>query len=509
MRCIVRLFCPLCVVLPLGLTAQTVPLSKTATAVGPVTHPTKSPVDFKDEALVFERYETTVRMHADGTGDRVEHVVLHVQSEGAVRAYGVLQISFAGANSTGAVEHVTVRKPDGTTVTTPASDAMEVTAPVTREAPMYSDFKQVQLPIRSLSAGDTLEYDLHTTYTRAEAPGQFWGAERILPFDGVVLSRTFTLEVPAGKYVQVWSPKHPGEKTAANGVTTYRWATSQLKPTPKANANEDDDAAPAVKDPDEDAQGRKLPSIAWTTFHSWAEVGEWYRGLALERAAPDAAVKERADALTKDAKTPEDQVRALYSFVAGRVRYVGIDLGVGRFQPHAASQVLSNQYGDCKDKDTLLEALLRAKGISVSPALVGAGITPVPEVPSPAVFNHVISTVNLPSGRVWLDTTAEVGPFGFLVPQIRDQEALVVTEKGDATLQKTPAAPPYAYSSRLEAVGELNADSEMHAKMKATYRDDQEFVVRALARNIAPAEWDKASQFVSYQTGFGGTSTLR
>ena len=58
--------------------------------------------------------------------------------------------------------------------------------------------------------------------------------------------------------------------------------------------------------------------------------------------------------------------------------HVGIDLGVGRFQPHAASQVLSNQYGDCKDKDTLLEALLRAKGISVSPALVGAGITPVP-----------------------------------------------------------------------------------------------------------------------------------
>jgi transglutaminase-like putative cysteine protease len=51
---------------------------------------------------------------------------------------------------------------------------------------------------------------------------------------------------------------------------------------------------------------------------------------------------------------------------------VGIDFGVGRYQPHAAAEVLANQYGDCKDKDTLLEALLRAKGFTTAPALIGA-----------------------------------------------------------------------------------------------------------------------------------------
>ena len=71
----------------------------------------------------------------------------------------------------------------------------------------------------------------------------------------------------------------------------------------------------------------------------------------------------------------------------------------GPLQPHAAAEVLANQYGDCKDKDTLLEALLHAKGFTTTPALIGAGIAPVPEVPSPAVFNHVITTVNLAGGR--------------------------------------------------------------------------------------------------------------
>src|SRR5215475_10152428 len=40
-------------------------------------------------------------------------------------------------------------------------------------------------------------------------------------------------------------------------------------------------------------------------------------------------------------------------FVSSRIHYVGIDFGVGRYQPHTAEEVMSNQDGDCKDKDTL------------------------------------------------------------------------------------------------------------------------------------------------------------
>ncbi len=447
-------------------------------------------------------------MHADGTGEREAHVVLRVQSEGAARQFGVLSFSYAAASETPSILLVRVHKPDGTTVDTPVSDAIEMPAAVTREAPLYSDLKEKHLPVRSLSPGDTLEYQVRTTINKAEAPGQFWGAQHFTaPGSIIVLAEVLTLEVPKDKYIQVWSPNHKPTISDHDNLRTYRWEVAQLVPAPKSAGQGDDAASAAPKDPDETADGRKLPSVAWTTFHSWAEVGDWYRSLALARAQPNDAVRARAAEITKDARTPEDQVRAIYTFVSSRTRYVGIDFGVGRYQPHAAADVLANQYGDCKDKDTLLEALLSAKGFHTAPALVGAGLTPVEDVPSPAVFNHVITTVDMPGGSIWLDSTPEVAPYRYLSAAIRDQLALVIPPAAPAALQRTPAVPPYPLSARFEAVGSIDAEGKLTSHITASYRTDDEVFVRALARSVAPAEQDKVSQYVSSATGFGGTTS--
>jgi transglutaminase-like putative cysteine protease/tetratricopeptide (TPR) repeat protein len=462
---------------------------------------------YRNEAIVFEKTDTIYRMNADGTGERDLHVRVRIQSDGAAQQFGVLSFGYAAASETPKIKYVRVHKADGTTVETPGSEAIDMPATVTREAPLYSDLKEKHLPVRSLAAGDTLEYEVDTSIDKPETPGQFWGATHFTPPGTiVVLSEGLTLEVPANKDVQVWSPNHKPTVAEHDGLRIYTWEVQQLVPAPKRTGDESSKPVPP-KDPDEDGEGRKLPSVAWTTFHSWAEVGDWYRKLALSRAEPDAAVRAQADQIAKDAKTPEEQVRALYNFVSSHTRYVGIDFGIGRYQPHTAAEVLANQYGDCKDKDTLLEALLRAKGFSTAPALIGAGIAPVPEVPTPAVFNHVITTVNLPGGRIWLDSTPQAAPYQYLSAVIRDQKALVVPSDSPATLESTPATAPYPFTARFEADATLDADGKLTGKITTTYRDDDEVLVRALARNVAPAEWDKASQFISSNTGFGGTTS--
>src|SRR5262249_29620214 len=154
--------------------------------------------------------------------------------------------------------------------------------------------------------------------------------------------------------VQVWSPNHPTTPKQHDGMRSYSWSSSQLKAT---GENKDDGSQQGssttkkIPDPDEDAEGRKVPSVPWTTFHNWPDVWNWYRNLALPRSEPTLSIVSRANDLTKDAKTPEEQVRSLYDFVSSRIHYVGIDFGVGRYQPHTAGEVISNQYGDCKDKD--------------------------------------------------------------------------------------------------------------------------------------------------------------
>ena len=461
------------------------------------------PDPYQKEALVWEHYDTAVHMRADGTGERTMHVVARLQSEGAVRQFGIISVSFASAYETGSIDFLRVHKPNGTIVETPVADAIEMPSPVTQTAPLYSDLKEKQLPVRSLAAGDVIEYQLRTVRTKAEAPGQFWGAEHFLRDAGVVLSQTLTVEAPSNIYLQVWSPNHPAKPKQHDGLNTYSWSVSQLQATDKSNRSP---ALPEkVNDPDEDADGRKLPSVAWTTFHSWPELGSWYRSLALSRSEPTPAIVRRANELTKDARTPDEVVRALYDFVSHQIRYVGIDFGIGRIQPHAAEEVMTYQYGDCKDKDTLFEALLRAKGLTAAPALIGVGIAPVPDLPSPALFNHVITTVALPTRQVWLDTTPGAAPYQVLFPLIRDQQALVIPAAAAARLERTPALPPYPYFERFEAVGTLGNDGLLTSHMDMTLRSDNELGFRSLVQQVAPAQWDEALQSVSRALGFGGT----
>lgn len=461
---------------------------------------------YRNESVVIERSETTYRMNADGTGERDLHVILRIQSDGAAQQFGVLPFAYASASESASIKFVRVHKADGTTVDTPVTDAIEMPAAVSREAPLYSDLKELHLPVRSLSTGDRLEYEVDTRVNKPEAPGEFWGAAHFVPPGTVVvLAEILNLEVPVGKYVQVWSPNHKPKVSEQDGWRTYTWKTAQLATAPRGNANGDKTTPP--RDPDENADGQKVPSVAWTTFHNWTEVGEWYRNLALKQAEPNEALRVRADQITAGSKTPEDQVRALYAFVSEHTRYVGIDFGIGRYQPHSAAEVLADQYGDCKDKDTLLEAMLRAKGFSTAPALIGAGIAPVPAVPTPAVFNHVITTVNLPSGRIWMDSTVPAAPFEYLASEIRDQKALIVPADQAAMLESTPAVPPYAFSEHFDAVGKLDAEGKLTAHVTAEYRDDGEALVRLLAHSVASADWDKISQYISLHTGFGGTTS--
>lgn len=79
---------------------------------------------------MFGSTATSIHMHADGTGDRVVHITARVQSEGAVRSYGIISFQFASAYETGSIDYVRVRKPDGSTVETPVTDAIEMPAAV-------------------------------------------------------------------------------------------------------------------------------------------------------------------------------------------------------------------------------------------------------------------------------------------------------------------------------------------------------------------------------------------
>ncbi|WP_035346972.1 DUF3857 domain-containing protein [Edaphobacter aggregans] len=453
--------------------------------------------DYSAESIVVEQLSTVYRFAADGTGVREISAVTLIQSDAAARQYGVLTFPFAGNNERVEFEYVRVRKPDGSVVETPAGDAQEMPQEVTRQAPFYSDLKEKHLPVRNLRAGDRLEYKARIVVAKAEVPGQFWGQESFGKW-AVILNENIELHVPKGKYVKVWSPEHAPAKAETGDETVYRWTGANLDPLIGKDGK--------TKQREVDPKG-ELPAMAWTTFKSWDEVGAWYRGLEADRVVPDAEVKAKAAELTAGKSTEEEKVRALYGYVATQVRYIGVAFGIGRYQPHPAGEVLRNQYGDCKDKHTLLAAMLTAAGMHPEAAMIGAGIRMNEEVPSPGAFNHMITTVPVTGQQVWLDATAEVAPYQVLVSPIRDKQALVVPETGAAKLERTPATPPFAPFSRFVAKGTLSKEGTMKAQMEYMVRGDDELVLRTLLKQVPPGQWDELTQRLSQGLGFGGTTS--
>jgi tetratricopeptide (TPR) repeat protein len=488
-----------------------VPARSQTPAPPPGAHVEKLPVpsaakpDFSREPSVIERYDVVFQYAADGTGSKEMTTVVHLQDESAIKGFSVLSFPFASSAEHVEIDYVRVRRADGTIVETPAADAQEMPTAITREAPFYSDLKEKQVPVRSLRAGDHLEYKVRIVRTKPEAPGHFWDEQSFfLTTNGaVVLEQSIELHVPKASYVQVWSPKYKSELAETPTERVYTWHSAQLHPIAGLDKSALHDLV-AADPPDSDGN---LPHIAWTNFHDWAEVGAWYRGMEGNRMTPDDDIRAKAAELIAGKKTDEEKIRAIYGYVGPQIRYIGVAFGVGRYQPHEAGDVLRNQYGDCKDKHTLLAALLSAAGFSSDAALIGSGVRFNEAVPSPGWFNHVITVAQLDGKPVWLDATAEVAPYRLLSPTLRDKQALLVPATGTAHVERTPKSLPFASEVHFDADGTLDEHGTSHSHMVMVLRGDDEVPFRQAARSVSPAQYDQLMQSISQNMSFAGTVT--
>jgi len=108
--------------------------------------------------------------------------------------------------------------------------------------------------------------------------------------------------------------------------------------------------------------------------------------------------------------------------------------------PGKPGETLRRQYGDCKDKSTLLAAMLRDADIPAYLALLRPGPGPdvEPDLPGIGVFSHAI--VHIPGDPViWIDPTHGFARAGELPIPDQDRWALVARPESTGLI-RTPAA---------------------------------------------------------------------
>lgn len=462
--------------------------------------PGTSKADHSQESFVIEKFSRKEKFETDGTFLREDTARVRVQSEAGVQKYGVLSFSFASGTGTFEIGYVRVRKADGTVVETPPENVQEMAAQITREAPFYSDLREKHVAVKGLSVGDVLEFQTKEHTTKPLAPGQFW-TYYLFTHDQIVLDEELEISVPRDRAVKIKSGTVQPVVSEAAGYRIYTWHSSNLQ-NKKDEANEKREATEEVW---KQARGRlKQPDVRVSSFASWEDVGRWYGGLQEERVKPTPEVTAKALELTKNASNDEAKIRALYAYVSTQFHYIGVAFGIGRYQPHGAAEVLANQYGDCKDKHTLLASLLAAAGIPSYPALISTSREVDPDVPSPGQFDHVITVVPKDGGLVWLDTTAEVGPYQYLIPPLRDKHALAVWKDKPPALVNTPVDLPFETTQKFNLDAKLNDTGTLEGHADFWARGDIEFALRLGFRAMPLPQWKELVQRIVAGLGFGG-----
>lgn len=457
--------------------------SAAATAAKSTSAASSAP-DYSKEGSVIQQERTSFTFQNDGSGDELQYASIRIQSAQAVQAFGQLVFTYSSASDKISVDFVRVHKPDGRVVTAGADAVQDLSSPVERIAPEYTDIRQIHITVPDLNVGDTLEYQIHSVTVQPLVPGQFftsWNSSgQIITLDdslSVNVPRTRELHIKTSNGLAAPAVQNQGDRRI------YTWHSSFTK--------RPDDSSDSDKKKNEKP---KLPDVQVSTFANWQQLGQWYADLQKPRAAVSPAVRAKADELVKGLSTPADKVKAIYDYVSKNIRYVSLSFGLGRYQPHSADEVLANQYGDCKDKATLFEALLAAENIDSYPVLINSQRKIDPDMPSPGQFDHVINIVSYNGQNHWADTTPGVAPFGFLMPQLLDKQALAIPTAAPAAVEKTPIDPPFVPATTLTVDGTVDSFGSFKGKLSISDNGAFAVLMRTALRVVPQNNWPKMAE---------------
>lgn len=316
---------------------------------------------------------------------------------------------------------------DGERIDVPAERILTQQLPVSSGAPTFSDYKVKMVVFPQVEIGATVTLRYRQKQLKPFLPGVYSNGESFSRFAEMQATKNVTLRAPENVQVHVFARDVQGGLVQSSKPGTREWRWSQGPSTAEI-------PEPGMVD------GASIsPGVMFSTLQDYPALADAYMTSAAPMSKVTPAVQTLADEITRGITDRRAQAEAIYRWVSAEIRYVAIAMGVGGYVPHYADEIISARYGDCKDKTTLLTALLAAKGIRAVPVLIRVGDRyKWQEVPLLSAFNHAIAYV--PEFDLYLDGTVALAPFDALPAGLRGRQVLVAGDgEMKASVRQTPA----------------------------------------------------------------------
>lgn len=422
----------------------------------------------KEDALVLAEL-TVVRVYPNGLSSQTKQQVVQVLSDRAVEDLRVQGVRYEPGDQEVRIESARLIKPDGSVVE--ARTETDRSANDSHDG-MFFDQRQRIVSFPNLAKGDVVEF----TYRKDDVGSRnmfadYFGDVEYLQGTWPAKDVEYVLVAPSGRTFYANKPTLPNvvhTEREEEGRRVLRWQVSDV---------------PRV-DPEPSMPGwsEVAAYLHVSTFKEWNDVGRFWWGLVREQLhvtpAVAAAAKEAVQGI--DPKDVRARVRAVYGYVVSKTRYVGLEFGIHGFKPYPVDRVLARRFGDCKDKASLMYAMLQHLGIDSRLVLLRMRhLGHLDEKPaSLAVFNHAILYV--PSLDLFLDGTAEFSGSSELPGADQGAQVLVV-DPGTSSPSKffvTPATratdnvvrSEYAIQLGPDGSATVNGTSEVRGNNASSWR---------------------------------------
>ncbi len=457
-----------------------------------------------DAVLLYEEQHVNV-ISADKIKTSVRRAYKILRPSG--REYGTLEIHFDSLSKVTSMRGWCIPA-QGKDFEVKDKDIVEGTYPLD-EGMIYPDLRIKTLKIPAPDPGNIVGYE----YESEDQPVVLqdgWYFQGLVP----VREARYSLQLPPGWEYKVSWRNYAQTEPSSTGGNSWQWVVTDVK-----EIRREDDMPPFSG-----VAGRMVISFlppggaGSKGFTSWPEMGKWYLDLTSSRLAASPSIKQKTNELTASAPSILEKMKKVGQFVQRDIRYVALEIGIGGWQPHPATDIFTNRYGDCKDKVTLMRSMLHELGVESYYVVVNTHRGSVgPETPAYlGAFNHAILAIRLPNGvddpslvstmlhskwgrLLFFDPTNELTPFGQISGNLQSNYALFVSPDGGELLQ-VPQQPSSLNSVRRTAKLALDANGTLRGDVEELRVGDRAWAGRKM-QNLVTKDSERIKPIESLLAG--------
>lgn len=411
---------------------------------------------FPKDSAVWLLNDRSVEVFENGTSTKTVHQVIRILTPEGAQSFRELYIYYSPGYEDVEILRAAVIKPDGSELAATQVRDYDVFDVGSR---LYYSYVNKVVTVPGLSPGDTVDFEYKISESGANIFADHFGDYFNFGGTNSTLRARYVLTLPANRdynFRRLRGAPAP-IVTKRDRNITYIFEMANLSSV---------DAEPFMP-----ALAEILPTVQVSTFATWDEVGRWYNGLIKDVFRPSPEVEALAARLGEGAPDDVSKLARVYDFAVARIRYVGLEFGIGGYRPHSPKQCFETLYGDCKDKATFMNTIYRLMGFRAYPTLVRtADLGEMDyQLPMLGLFNHMISYVELPGGDTYfLDGTAEYHGYQELPAGDQGIDVLVIFDDR-ARFERTPTLSAAANTLETRTTIKLEPSGDAAARRTIKY----------------------------------------